>query len=65
MLQSALRGHLARQKNVAQLRSGVDRRPSGSTYSASVNNDSDLDETAEMLQSNLRAHTYRKQMLSR
>jgi hypothetical protein len=66
VLQSAIRGHMIRQKNINRLRSNsLDRRVSVSSRGTAAADDSETDDTAEILQAHLRAHNYRRQALSR
>jgi hypothetical protein len=64
MIQSAIRGHATRQQNIARLQSNsLGRRASSTTRATTASDDSEADDTAEFLQSSMRAHNYRRQMM--
>lgn len=59
LIQSAVRGHTARQKNLNRMKGFIAEDDSA------TDDDSGMDNAAELIQSNIRGHAYRKQLLQK
>jgi len=69
LIQSAIRGYQTQRRTISQLRQrDIPSRGSVSRHDDEDKHDigdDDADDTAQFLQSNLRAHHYRKQQINR